>query len=306
MKITELASPIRLYWDIGPAAGVDAAVCRRIAREVVASKFLSIQITETAPFLSDACLSVLDVFKNQMIAVSLVASSQALDAAMLEHLKTVQVKIAFIPVAEMAYIDAIPMIARQTANRPVIGVSFPVTRSNVHELPRVLAFCIDNHIEHLLLPMQRLMTAEPYFYITSDERKALSAQLERFALPAWLKLTIHDPFLWRVFFPKVEFPNGGCQAANTMLYVSPEADAYPCPTLAVKIGNLLTSSFKDILSSDVKQGIRAEIRKVPLECRQCGNLSECAGGCRGRAYAQTGSLHAADPSCRTDFAKSVL
>jgi GeoRSP system SPASM domain protein len=298
MNLKELSSPIRLYWDLGPTEQVNSAACRRIAREAVAGKFLSLQITDTAPQLSRACIAALDELKDTMMAVSLVASGSALDVPVLDHLNKLSVIAVFIPASSMRELDVIPQLSAQTESKPMTGVSFPVTRANFRELPQVLSFCIEHRIGHLLLPMQRLVSGEQCFTFTAEERAELAARLERIEKPSWLRITIHDPFLWRVFFPKVEFPNGGCQAANTLLYISPEADVYPCPTLPIKIGSLLRSSLGDLIRSEAKKVLRAGILVAPKECGQCVGLVECKGGCRGRAYHQSNSLNMPDPSCR--------
>jgi GeoRSP system SPASM domain protein len=146
--------------------------------------------------------------------------------------------------------------------------------------------------------MQRLMTRTNCFSFSAEERDELTERLAGIERPSWLKVTIHDPFLWRAFYPNVEFPNGGCQAANTMLYISPELDVYPCPMLPVKIGSLRETPLKDMIRSEKKAKVRQDILKRPVDCVSCGGANECKGGCRGRAFVQTGSLEQPDPACK--------
>jgi GeoRSP system SPASM domain protein len=136
------------------------------------------------------------------------------------------------------------------------------------------------------------------FYLSRHEREELAARLQEFEIPADLKLIIHDPFLWRVFYPSVAFPDGGCQAANTMLYISREVDVYPCPTLPVIIGNLMRTSLKEIIQSDLKKDVRKMLISAPRGCGDCKELDQCKGGCRGRTYAMKTSLNEPDPSCK--------
>ena len=72
-----------------------------------------------------------------------------------------------------------------------------------------------------------------------------------------LRLTIHDPFLWRAFNPGIPFPQGGCQAANTMIAISPDRGVYPCPTLPVRLGELDSLSLKQIIASPAKKEFRS-------------------------------------------------
>lgn len=297
MNLKELSSPIRMYWDIGPVAPSLLPDCRETAGEIIANKILSLQVTELSPALSHSCLTVLQSLKDAPISLSLVAPITALDAHALKLLSILPLKTLFAAVSQTG-LASVMEITKRTEGRPSIGVAFPVTRANFRELPGVLSFCIDHGITNLLLPMQRLVGNGDCFSFSSHERKELTEALTKINIPAWFKVIIHDPFIWRAFYPSVEFPNSGCQAANTMLYISPEAEVYPCPTLPVKIGSLLGTSLKDIINSAAKKEVRKRILSTPCVCAECGELSQCRGGCRGRAYAVQGSFQGPDPACR--------
>lgn len=298
MNLRDLAWPIRIYWDISPAGNAVTPDYRKITGEIAANKVLSLQVTESEPFLSQACLTVLDELKDKMVALSLVAPLTALDDKTLGVLRRLSVKVLLVSTASRDELEPVAEISRQAEGRPAIGISYSVTRVNYHELPEVLTFCLDHKIANLVLPMQRLISGEDCFSFSTEERKELTSRLEKTVKPAWMKIIIHDPFLWRAFSPTVEFPGGGCQAANTMLYISGEADVYPCPSLPVKIGNLLKTSLREVVRSDRKKELRENLRTSPSDCRDCGDLDQCKGGCRGRAYVMAHSLDSRDPACK--------
>ncbi len=297
MNLQELASPIRMYWDIGPSPSLSLAEYRRIAEEIAFNKLLSLQVTETSPRISEACLTVLEALRERPVALSLVVPLSALDGPVRETMRPFPVKVLFVQAASLDGLGRIAELAGASDGRAALGISFPVTRENFRRLPELLKGCIDRKITHVLLPMQRPATGVECFTFSRKEREELTAELGSITKPAWLKITIHDPFLWRAFYPDVEFPNGGCQAANTMLYISPEADVYPCPMLPVKIGSLLTSSLGEVIRSDRKKDLRKNLLQGPDVCRECGELGQCGGGCRGRAYVMRGRVNEADPSC---------
>jgi GeoRSP system SPASM domain protein len=297
MNLAELTSPIRMYWDIDGPQGIPVDDCRRIAQELVANKLLSLQVTENAAAFTPPCFAILDTLKNAPIALSIVAPISALDHAAIRSIQRSSVKAMFAQANSMSDLDKIALISKQAQGNPLVGIAFPVSTGNFRDLPAALSFCVEQKITHLLLPMQRLRSDEKCFSFSRKEREELTEQLNRIDKPASLKITIHDPFLWRAFFPTVEFPSGGCQAANTMLYISPAADVHPCPIMPIKMGNLLTTSLKDIIFSDRKKEVRQDVLSVPKECERCGELGQCKGGCRGRAYRMTNSLHEADPAC---------
>ncbi len=294
MSLTELFSPIRMYWDLGDIG--DTIDYTRIAEEIVASKLLTLQIT--AKELNESCRVVLERLKDKPLSLSLVLPFSAWNQDTLGLIRSFSIKLFLISTSSLSDLKSILPIQNQAAGKPAFGIAFHVTRDNFRALPEVLEFCIDNQIENLVLPMQRLTGSEEVFSFSSQDRKQLTSSLTRIERPAWLKITIHDPFLWRAFFPSVEFPDGGCQAANTMLYIPPNCDVYPCPTMPVKIGNLQQMSLKDVITSDLKKQIRKSILAMPADCKNCEERKQCKGGCRGRAYAVIKSFDANDPACK--------
>jgi len=134
------------------------------------------------------------------------------------------------------------------------------------------------------------------FYINKKEREELARKLNKINHEN-IKLIIHDPFLWRVFYPSINFPGGGCQAANSMIYISPDGIIYPCPSMPVKLGDLKTQKLKEIILSPRKKELRKNLCIPPEECIDCNEQKQCMGGCRGRAYVLKGSLGYKDPAC---------
>jgi GeoRSP system SPASM domain protein len=146
--------------------------------------------------------------------------------------------------------------------------------------------------------MQRLCCGEIPFFLNRREQRELAAFLVAAGGVEGLNLTIHDPFLWRAFYPDVPFPQGGCQAANTMLAIAPDGGVYPCPALPVRLGTVGERSLKEIAASPAKKEFRRTLLEHPGACRDCGELADCRGGCRGRAYVLHGSLDGVDEACR--------
>jgi GeoRSP system SPASM domain protein len=144
--------------------------------------------------------------------------------------------------------------------------------------------------------MQRLTAGELCWTPAVTELAALEQALRVAPLPAAVQLTIHDPFLWRAIHPDAPFPDGGCQAANTMLYLSPEGTVYPCPLVPLPLGNIQESSLLEIARGEDKRLVRAQIRQLPIMCGDCPELAACHAGCRGRAYVVNG-WQAQDPAC---------
>jgi GeoRSP system SPASM domain protein len=297
MNLKELTSPISVYWDIDHTSRQGIAFHRNICEELIENKVLSLNITEPGAFLSSECLSVMDRLMHEPIAVSLTVSPTALNAESIGLLRDLKPRALLVKAASREELHQLADLRREAGALP-LGVSIEVDRHNFVYLPEVLSFCITNGIVNLVLPMQRLTNAMDGFCLSAAERLELAAALKGMERLESLKIVIHDPFLWRAFYPSVIFPEGGCQAANTMLYLSPEADVYPCPSLPIKLGSLLKESFKELVLSQKKKELRKVLAAPPRICGDCDELHLCLGGCRGRAYRMKGSLTEPDPACQ--------
>lgn len=298
MNLTELKTPIRLYWDLSSRPTDTKPDYQGICEQIISLRILSLGITETAPAVSDGCLAMLDRLKNQPVATSLTVSSTALDATALSLLHGFNVRLLLVRASTLDDLRVVPRLKAPDGSKPPLGVSFDVCADNFGMLPEVLSYCVENGIQHLVLPMQRLKAGDDCFQLSRSERESLSSNMAGIDRPATMKITIHDPFLWRVFFPTGSFPEGSCQAANTMLYIAGNGDVHPCPTLPYKLGNLSGTTLRAIVESTEKKELRDRLVNPPAGCSCCAELDQCRGGCRGRGYFQTGSWDEADPGCK--------
>ncbi|MDD1669945.1 MAG: radical SAM protein, partial [Methanomicrobiales archaeon] len=89
---------------------------------------------------------------------------------------------------------------------------------------------------------------------------------------------------------------GGCGAGRLYCCVEPQGIVQPCVFMPIPLGNVRERSFLHIWHSSP---VLAKLRdRSPLkgECGSCPNRYIC-GGCRARAWAYYGDLHAPDPGC---------
>ena len=293
----ELRSPVRIYWDIGPESQQDAQKHVDVCGQLRESKILSVNLTDSSPGSPGASLTILERLSGENISISLTLPQSAANTQDIKKFIAFKARSLLISTSSCDDLWSIVEMRDTVGSALPLGVSFEVTRTNYMHLPRLLSFCSETRIASVVLPMQRLTGEQTCFHLSRKERNALSAELSTFKKPEWMKLIVHDPFLWRVIFPSSSFPDGRCQAANTMLYISPAFDIYPCPSLPIKIGSLANSSLRDIIFSLEKQSVRNNILAIPDGCRQCVDLSTCNGGCRGRAFFLKRSLTEPDPGC---------
>ena len=86
-----------------------------------------------------------------------------------------------------------------------------------------------------------------------------------------------------------------CPCGVHYVRITPEGKVTPCPYMPVVAGDLLTQSFQEIwdtspVFSDLRSG------ELGGRCGQC-EYREVCGGCRARAYADSGDFMGPDDSC---------
>lgn len=288
----ELSSPIRLYWDLLPGQPADAYV-DTVCSDVVALRFLSIHLRDCGESLAPATTRAIEQLSGPGRALLLSTSLSA--AAGLEAELQGKLRQLFVHVTRAAEISAVAELCRRFAPLAV-GISLATPMVPLAELPSLLQVASSEGLGDIYFPMQRLTAGESCWTPSPTELATFAAQIQTNPLAASVKLTIHDPFLWRAFHAELPFPDGGCQAANTMLYVGADGQVYSCPLVPVSLGNLHDQSLQQIALSPDKAQLRKTIKNLPQICTGCPDLAGCHAGCRGRAYVLSGwSSH--DPVC---------
>ncbi|UCD36603.1 MAG: GeoRSP system SPASM domain protein [Nitrospiraceae bacterium] len=287
---------MRIYWDITPAeTGIDYGT---LCDEITALRIFSLNLYDAGPALSTPGRHILERLASHTIMVSLTVPPSVLNASGPEFFSGLKVNELLVDASSRDDLRFIAGMRKQHRDlKMTIGVSVQADDQNFRNIPDILSFCLSHDLSRLVFPMQRLTAGNRCVYIGREEGRALSERLKGMHLER-MNITIHDPFLWKIFYPDVSFPGGGCQAANTMAYISPDGSVYPCPSLPVRLGSVTDTSLKKILLSAHKKELRGRLVQPPEECLPCGERDQCLGGCRGRVFALSGSLTGQDPACR--------
>jgi putative heme d1 biosynthesis radical SAM protein NirJ2 len=87
----------------------------------------------------------------------------------------------------------------------------------------------------------------------------------------------------------------GCLAGTAYCCILPNGDVHPCPYLPLKVGNVREQPFGAIWE---KSDIFRKLRTLEYSgaCGGCGNKESC-GGCRARAYYNSGDYMGEDIDC---------
>lgn len=93
------------------------------------------------------------------------------------------------------------------------------------------------------------------------------------------------------------------------LLIRSNGDVYPCVFFsneAPSIGNIYEQSLEVILSSFKGNDFYECIGRYPQECKSCGKLTLCKGGCRGYAKLYTEDWKSKDPRCEQHELKGII
>jgi len=90
---------------------------------------------------------------------------------------------------------------------------------------------------------------------------------------------------------------GGCGAGRTYVCIEPNGDVTPCVYLPHRVmGNLRDAPLETIFRNSIFTEVLNDRDRRLHHCRICA-LKDYCGGCRARADAYFGQLHAGDPGC---------
>ncbi len=88
----------------------------------------------------------------------------------------------------------------------------------------------------------------------------------------------------------------GCLAGTGVCFISHRGDVQPCGYLPLSAGNVLTDGFKNVWeNSELFHNLR-DFNALKGKCGDCEYKSVC-GGCRARAYYETGDYLQEEPYC---------
>ncbi len=295
MNPEQLINPLIVYWDIDPAT-FDNDIAMLICDELVETGIFVLNLRDTSPALNNGTVNVLKRLRNEQIKINLTATGKAFDDAAMSMIKDPGLAKTYIESDSLESCQSsLPVILNAIDQGIPTGVSFYLIESNIRELPAVISACTENNIKDLKFPIHRA-GRDNLFYPDSETVLWLSKELKKLPLEH-LEITIHDPFMWQLFYGKDNSNEEGCNGAKTMIYISGSFDVTPCPILSVPLGNLHHATLKGIFSSEKRQEVRKELSNPPKECSSCSIISTCKGGCRGRVYMLFKSFDKRDPAC---------
>jgi radical SAM protein with 4Fe4S-binding SPASM domain len=101
-----------------------------------------------------------------------------------------------------------------------------------------------------------------------------------------------------------------CVAGMTIFYLKANGDIYPCTALIDRkflVGNIRQRHLVEIWNDPAMMAMASYDRsQIEGICRECDNLANCHGACRGTVFAHTGELNASLPFCLYKLACELI
>ncbi|HEY3298961.1 MAG TPA: radical SAM protein [Armatimonadota bacterium] len=88
----------------------------------------------------------------------------------------------------------------------------------------------------------------------------------------------------------------GCLAGSSVCFISHSGNVYPCGYLPITAGSVRSEHLRDIWENAEVFKILRNADNLHGKCRVCGYRRVC-GGCRARAYGDTGDYLGEEPYC---------
>jgi heme b synthase len=194
-------------------------------------------------------------------------------------------------------------------------VNTSITRRNIDEIEEIMALAerigaVALHI-FLLVPTgcgkeiadEEMITPRQYEEILNwfyDQSKTTTLNLKATCAPHYFRIMRQRAAKEGVkITPEThgfEAMTKGCLAGSAVCFVSQKGDIYPCGYLPVKAGNVRETPFPQIWNGSELFRVLRDESKLEGKCGPCEFKNVC-GGCRARAFAETGNFLTEEPYC---------
>lgn len=230
------------------------------------------------------------------IAPAISTKASSLDAAAIERLKraglrSVEVSLDSLDPVVYQRLTGVTMprvqrtIAALVANGMAVSVGAMLTRLNLGRLEELLELCFALGVTRVSLnQMARVGSGSLHGSIglNTDELALVleraNASACRLGSRVGVGLPVEPCRLDHERFPLLDFE--ACHCGERKWLVEPSGNVRTCELAPAPIGNLLRSSWRELITSEAATQFRQH--KHEGRCAGCKHWSECRGGCRFR------------------------
>ena len=189
-----------------------------------------------------------------------------------------------------------------------LQINFTAMKQNLAELPGLidLAEILKTDIIMVFQAIQPPKDGEALELDAEEQMQLIKTIADKQKNSRALIIPVCCPEYWPWLIEKklVNFGKGiqkavltGCGAGSGFSYIRFDGDVWPCNFIPISAGNIRNESFADIWNnSSLLKQYRTLPRGLKGICGECRHQDICRG-CRGRAFAHTADVLAADPDC---------
>lgn len=221
-----------------------------------------------------------------------------------------------------AWDAALRGIAHLRAEGMPVQLNSTITRHNAHQLDDLYRLAQEVDVRtlyiFLLVPVGCGLEVGPSLMLSGEEVEAMLSRLFDFAREGKLHIRATcAPQYFRILHQRAkEVPMGekrsrllsrkhrdgihtmtrGCLAGTAICFVSHKGQVFPCGYFPIEAGNVRNQPLSEIWA---ESGLFRELRNPEHLKGKCGacEFKRVCGGCRARAYAQTGDYLTEEPTC---------
>lgn len=296
----------------GPLGALDAAVIRRLLRELFDLGCMLVHVTGGEPLMHPALLPALDdgfaLGLNVMLTTNGTLLTESLaDALAARPFRTINVSLDGADAGSHelvrgpgAFQRALAGLRLLAARRPV-GVTATYTPALRGRLRDLVRLCEEAGAASLslrpALPAGRAL-ARPDLVPAQADFLAACRELDELQERATIPL-FHPPEVPHEHTSAGVLQRFGCVAGNLVCSVTPAGAVSPCALLGPTFdaGSLHAQTLHELWTGGAPF-TRLRALEGNRSCWTCRHYDHCGGGCRARALAATGDLEAPDPWCR--------
>lgn len=214
-----------------------------------------------------------------------------------------------------AFEEALAGIENAKAVKLPFQINTTITKHNIKEIPDILNLAVGIgavalHI-FLLVPTgcgkeladEEMITPQQYEEVLNwfyDVSKEVNIGLKATCAPHYFRIMRQRAALDGIKITSethgFEAMTKGCLAGTGVCFISHKGEVFPCGYLPVEAGNIRNTPFKDIWNHSTLFQILRDESLLEGKCSPCEYKSVC-GGCRARAYADTGNYLTEEPYC---------
>jgi radical SAM protein with 4Fe4S-binding SPASM domain len=277
-----------------------------------------VTLTGGEPLLRDDLHELVDFLTQRDVRITLISNGHLLDAArvrdligrgvglfelpLLSHTATLHDHLSAAPGAWQAVLRAMALIR---SRRGQFVAAFVATRLNIDHLAETIRMAFAMGARAFMLNRfnvggrgRKHFELLPSAAELHQALRVADAAVVEYGLPIQCSIPIQPCLIDPAEFPCLGF--GFCAAGRSHAYytLDPMGNLRPCNHSDLILGNLLETSFADLIASEPMQHFT---QTLPPSCLPCRLYNTCRGGCKAAAQVCYGSLEVEEPFLRLNM-----